>query len=112
MEREEGPPTLPEAFWQQLAKACPVPGRVTPEVVRAWFAIAWPSYSARGYKNHRRAIANWWKRVRPEELEAARERAKANELRASQRELLASAREIESAAPKRIPLAEQGRRAQ
>ena len=66
-------PFFAPAFWRDLAAACPH-GPVDVEVVKAWFEMAWPKMQTYRYRNWKRAVATWWKRVSRAELEAARAR--------------------------------------
>ena len=67
-------PTFSPSFWQQLALHNPIGMRLTEDDARAWFDFVWLKYSTHHYKKHRRAIINWWSRVREEDILAARER--------------------------------------
>jgi hypothetical protein len=65
-------PVMRPEFWADLGSACPH-GTQSPELVRAWFKLKWPVYQTYRYRNHKRAIANWWSRVGSRELDQARE---------------------------------------
>ena len=80
-------PNLAPEFWQKLADSCPTGERISGEVVESWFDSIWPVYEAYAEEamersrskrvNHKLRIANWWRRVRPVELENARVRLEA-----------------------------------
>jgi hypothetical protein len=87
-------PVLPPRFWQDLSEAGVEV--VSSEVVESWFALCWPLYDAyaeealeRGVKkiNHKLRIAQWWRRARPDEIEAARERLRTRERAAQDAQL-------------------------
>ena len=67
-------PNPPREFWQKLADVQPFGIELTAEQVQSWFDTKWPTYSERGYTQHRRAIANWWNRVYEDEIHRAIER--------------------------------------
>jgi hypothetical protein len=96
-------PVFAKRFWEELAAACPC-GPCKPEWVESWFEIQWPKLHARGYKNHRAAVTNWWSRVRPGELEQARERIRALSDHAESEEREQLAREV-NADPAEISVA-------
>ncbi len=69
---EEEPPPLSDPLWKRLAKGSTITS-LEPETVRAWAELKWPALLERQppYKNLRRALINWWQRVRREEIEQA-----------------------------------------
>lgn len=69
-----GKPVLQEEFWQKLADVQPFGIEVEPHHVRSWFDTIWPSYSERGYANHKRAIASWWGRAWEDDINRAIQR--------------------------------------
>lgn len=68
-------PSLPDSFWQELADHNPIGIPLTAQDARDWFEFVWLRYSTHGYRNHKRAIINWWSRVYESEIERAQERA-------------------------------------
>ncbi len=68
-------PTFSLKFWESLADANPHGGRVDVTVVQAWFDWKWPKLEARGYRNMKRAVANWWAAITWLELEQAKVRS-------------------------------------
>lgn len=65
-------PTLPPRFWEDLANRNRLGLDLSARQAKDWFyLVAWPSYSARGYKRHRSMIARWWGGVTVSELGAA-----------------------------------------
>ena len=68
-------PVMPPAFWQELADHSPTGIRVSAADVQNWFDFVWLRYSTYGYRNHKRAIIQWWSRVRDSEVESALQRA-------------------------------------
>ncbi len=67
-------PVMKPEFWQMLADVRPHGRELTAADVESWFDLKWPSYSASGYRNHKKAIASWWARVWESEIDAAIER--------------------------------------
>lgn len=81
-------PTFSPRFWRELAEACPF-GPCEPKLVESWFEIAWPAMKARGYRNHKRAVASWWSRIYESDLERAQQRLDAIEERGEREEMRA-----------------------
>lgn len=67
-------PVFKPDFWQLLADSQPYGIELTPADVQSWFDLKWPSYSQRGYKNHKKSVASWWSHVREDEILQAIER--------------------------------------
>lgn len=65
-------PVLSPKLLAELAEDNPFGCRVTPEEVEAWWHYTWPRYKTHHYRNHARAIRQWWGRARLEELSRAR----------------------------------------
>lgn len=63
-------PTFPLEFWRDLGASC-AQGPVEAKTVESWFDINYPKMATYGYRNWRRAVANWWGRVSLDEIEAA-----------------------------------------
>lgn len=77
-------PSFDDEFWQTLASSSPTGDEVSADVVKSWFDSIWPVYCAYAEEakdrsktkrlNHKLRLSNWWRRVRREEIQAARER--------------------------------------
>ena len=69
-------PTLPDAYWEELAAENPLGVSLTAQDARDWFDLVWFRYKQRGYTRHKQAIASWWARVTPGEIDRSRDRAR------------------------------------
>ena len=78
-------PIFKPEFLQELADACPL-GPCDPAVVQSWFDIHYPQMKQHHYTHWKRAVTNWWTRVRDGELEQAKARLDA--IRAAQEDAM------------------------
>ena len=67
-------PDLSPELCRTLAHFNPLGMEISEEEVRSWAFIIWPTFLDYGYKNHPRALKNWWKRVTERDILQARER--------------------------------------
>lgn len=87
-------PTLPPAYWQDLAARNPLGLDLSERDARDWFDYVWPVYEHRCLEqrtqrwNHKLRIRTWWQRVTRQELARARERAEEVRRRAQVDDLL------------------------
>jgi hypothetical protein len=95
-------PVLSPSLLSTLAESNPLGAPVEPSVVQAWFDMVWPRFQTYRYtqRGFPRAVASWWQRIRPGELQAARARALALEEEAVDARMTALAREANSVDPR------------
>ena len=68
---EEGRPTMPPGFWQDLADSNPHGLKCPASAAEQWFFSVWPEMRERGYRRHRQTICAWWRRAGRWEIERA-----------------------------------------
>lgn len=80
-------PVFGPDFFRELAIENPLGVELSEEDAEAWWHwIAWPAYKTHRYKDHKRAVRNWWARLTFTELTRAREARARAELQEAQLE--------------------------
>lgn len=67
-------PNLSPELCRELAHFNPLGMIITPEEVRSWAFIIWPSFCDHKYPRPNVAIKKWWKNVSEKDIIQARER--------------------------------------
>ena len=67
-------PVFAPSFFEELAADNPLGANISAAEAEAWWHfVAWPKYKTCRYRAHKRAVTRWWARLRPFELDLARQ---------------------------------------